>query len=1383
MNMDEKVTTESVVSTSEQPSTPAVSSNEQNVAEIILATTEPLEPSKPLVDDKLNGTTELSSVIKIEEKLDEKRDEKSDRLKAKTEKEERRLCLLNDSNYGVVLCFMDKFRPLLDLNDYSLRQFEEHLLSDNENINQRLIDFHILLLKRLSIGKNAKREKFVSIITRFSYRFNWEDGDHLTSAGYARATINVKIRILKNLLESQFDQNQTFKVALQDKPSNEIRSQPLGRDRYGSSYWLFMDNECFIRLFRESSDCEKTWSNIAKNAVEFERFIKCLAYDQILKKKYQEWKLEIPTFFLSGLPEDSIDPKLYFDDTKEIIPKLDENEKDDVKNGTDENPSAENGISETNMKQDDENINSDTESDPSQKILKNVTVKLEDISIPPIKSEDNKEEEIKYNKQNDDVKKSPDDSKILNGTNQQQVKTEMVHKYYYDEKNDVAKRRSRRRAVSWTRKKRVRKNKAKQIDYDDTDTLQHEPEENKKQRNITNGRKRKYVDDENSTTNDGDENSNLLTPNTNTDETSVSDDRPIALRRSRRTLKTEITTPTKDKSNTQLASSQSTPTKTKRTKQKRRVKIVGDVYLSETSSDDERIISDEDDDYIEEEPDHLDYEMEIEDNQDEDDYIPSATTVLSKHRKETETDIDVDWALLPEHLSTTACSTCSKTDHPESLLLCDDCDDAYHTDCLKPALLTVPDGNWYCPLCEHKRLCEILVEKLKQIIQNYEELEAKRNQDVLKRKDRLSNVYANLNYMFKGNKDGNTTRKKNYDYYSDDEPEDERSHDITDQEKENETSANNVEKVDKQSSTTNRSDKPVNRVPYEQLGVRSCRTRNQINYRFDDYEKQMKSAILDDDKAKENKEQSDTSDDELAKKKRRYEEDGDFSDGEKGKKLGHSSEEEDEDENEQEELSGEELSDTTAHDRRQKNRSCRPSRRKSNRNSHGDDFASDDASVHNDDYNSESDDFDSKFDSRRRSTRNKTNQKYAFNDDEDEKRKKQIKKKRRSDDDSFESNGELNEDKSQSTKKPPYRASITDHLNRLFVDRSGHANSDREEDEDDRFDSADEDVSWKRHAGKRLEDGEQDLEKKKLKTANNTGQNDGKKLNDNQNTTFSASRTGSNSSLLNKQTSVTGVGFNKVTMGPLIQRPSATIPRHPVHSYQTPMADPTLRWQTVRPPEKLANMVSNTNGSISISPRWPLPRGPPPISSQTMNGHNAPHLTTTLPPSPLQNEKKTFTLLQSSQPQSWNGQTFPSYPYQQTPITQQQFSNQHLYPVSDSQTSTPNDNLYNLNPVQPSSVLPSPINASSNFSSLPSHDNQASLKIANPVEQTNANTKQDSSPVILTELLKNDNLPNSIKESGQVQPLAVNDDAKFMIGDIKKANVLSDTQPQSATSQ
>ena len=45
------------------------------------------------------------------------------------------------------------------------------------------------------------------------------------------------------------------------------------------------------------------------------------------------------------------------------------------------------------------------------------------------------------------------------------------------------------------------------------------------------------------------------------------------------------------------------------------------------------------------------------------------------------------------------CKVCGIDKDDDSVLLCDTCDSEYHTYCLNPPLLKIPEGNWYCPSC------------------------------------------------------------------------------------------------------------------------------------------------------------------------------------------------------------------------------------------------------------------------------------------------------------------------------------------------------------------------------------------------------------------------------------------------------------------------------------------------------------------------------------------------------------------------------------------------------------------------------------------------------------------------------------------------------------
>ncbi|XP_026047270.1 remodeling and spacing factor 1 isoform X1 [Astatotilapia calliptera] len=142
-----------------------------------------------------------------------------------------------------------------------------------------------------------------------------------------------------------------------------------------------------------------------------------------------------------------------------------------------------------------------------------------------------------------------------------------------------------------------------------------------------------------------------------------------------------------------------------------------------------------------------------------------------------------------------ACTHCCLPNHPELILLCDSCDSGYHTACLRPPLMLIPDGEWFCPPCQHKLLCE----KLEEQLQNLDSA-LKKKERAERRRERL--VYVGIsveNIIPEG-----------------DEEEEEKS----------------AKKKDSKKS--------------KNLGRRSTRTRKHISYRFDDFDDAIDEAIEED---------------------------------------------------------------------------------------------------------------------------------------------------------------------------------------------------------------------------------------------------------------------------------------------------------------------------------------------------------------------------------------------------------------------------------------------------------------------------------------------------------------------------------------------------------
>ena len=93
-----------------------------------------------------------------------------------------------------------------------------------------------------------------------------------------------------------------------------------------------------------------------------------------------------------------------------------------------------------------------------------------------------------------------------------------------------------------------------------------------------------------------------------------------------------------------------------------------------------------------------------------------------------------------------ACQKCGKADHPEWILLCDGCDKGWHCSCLRPALMLIPEGDWFCPPCQHNSL----VVKLQESLKTLDTLTKKHENEVM-RKKRLAYVGISMdNVLQKG---------------------------------------------------------------------------------------------------------------------------------------------------------------------------------------------------------------------------------------------------------------------------------------------------------------------------------------------------------------------------------------------------------------------------------------------------------------------------------------------------------------------------------------------------------------------------------------------------------------------------------------------------------
>ena len=156
-------------------------------------------------------------------------------------------------NFAVVVDFLDKFAEHLDIKPIPIKSLERHIKDSSEKVDQDLIQIHTALLKRVKLSKKmlvTRRswEKALLLFCKKSKILRRESiGTELENVGYSELDVNVKLKILKVLMEAQFDVGD-FKVVTETLPVESLRHEPAGRDVDGRLYWTLTDEFAEIRL-------------------------------------------------------------------------------------------------------------------------------------------------------------------------------------------------------------------------------------------------------------------------------------------------------------------------------------------------------------------------------------------------------------------------------------------------------------------------------------------------------------------------------------------------------------------------------------------------------------------------------------------------------------------------------------------------------------------------------------------------------------------------------------------------------------------------------------------------------------------------------------------------------------------------------------------------------------------------------------------------------------------------------------------------------------------------------------------------------------------------------------------------------------------------------
>ncbi|XP_014232727.2 titin homolog [Trichogramma pretiosum] len=282
---------------------------------------------------------------------------------------------VTDPNFAVICSFIEQFGKHCGLETPDIASLQDWI-DNTQDVPKPLVDLHVKLLRKAR--KSVNPEKWERAVVKFCHTYSNQDAWELERIGYKKARAAIKLRVLKALLEIQFDKNQRFKNEVNKLPANELRLQPLGRDKAGLTYWCQLDEECNIRVYREDLE-EENWELIAKNREDMVAIINTLTDGEVGDIPISEEDsnsletLEKPTID-TGQEEtnpingDALENEKNKNDLedKQKLEKEDDDEQDDEEDDDDEEEDGEEGDDDDEGEEESEEEESESESEEEE---------------------------------------------------------------------------------------------------------------------------------------------------------------------------------------------------------------------------------------------------------------------------------------------------------------------------------------------------------------------------------------------------------------------------------------------------------------------------------------------------------------------------------------------------------------------------------------------------------------------------------------------------------------------------------------------------------------------------------------------------------------------------------------------------------------------------------------------------------------------------------------------------------------------------------------------------------------------------------------------------------------------------------------------------------
>jgi archaellum component FlaD/FlaE len=127
----------------------------------------------------------------------------------------------SDPNFAVVCAFIERFGAACGLQCPNIGDLQDMVECKGGTVKQEWILFQVKLLRKLK--KSVSTDKWERALAKFAHGYSQADGWELERFGYKNCKSAVKLRLLKALMEAQFDVNPKFKQEINSKPAADLR--------------------------------------------------------------------------------------------------------------------------------------------------------------------------------------------------------------------------------------------------------------------------------------------------------------------------------------------------------------------------------------------------------------------------------------------------------------------------------------------------------------------------------------------------------------------------------------------------------------------------------------------------------------------------------------------------------------------------------------------------------------------------------------------------------------------------------------------------------------------------------------------------------------------------------------------------------------------------------------------------------------------------------------------------------------------------------------------------------------------------------------------------------------------------------------------------------